>query len=370
MMIAKFWWSGDLGKRKIHWLNWRVLCKSKQEGGLGFRDLYAFNLALLAKQSWHFLHNPEALVYRVFKARYFPATDFLEAQVDNGKMIHIWEDKWVPTESCLRILTPTPLHWNGEATMEGLLRPDEEVELIQRIPLSLRDIADCRVWHYDPHGRFTVRSAYHVAQGIMAASGERVEGSHSYTSNNVEKLWKKLWTACVPGKVESVEHVLPDCHVAKAPIYIYRDLWWDLSFGLMLVWSLWQHQKDVLWNGKYSNPDEIVHRCHKMDIMKGRCELQKWKRPVEEFLATRHAAHFVKGLYSVNVQVQLEGDASLVLAAIKGQGEDSRWLVMCNEKEIRRLVGFARLGLTCTQEIVWFEEPPDLIQDILFEEGL
>ncbi|KAM1385963.1 hypothetical protein TB2_031835 [Malus domestica] len=326
MMIAKFWWSGDLGKRKIHWLNWRVLCKSKQEGGLGFRDLYAFNLALLAKQSWHFLHNPEALVYRVFKARYFPATDFLEAQ--------------------------------------------EEVELIQRIPLSLRDIADCRVWHYDPHGRFTVRSAYHVAQGIMAASGERVEGSHSYTSNNVEKLWKKLWTACVPGKVESVEHVLPDCHVAKAPIYIYRDLWWDLSFGLMLVWSLWQHQKDVLWNGKYSNPDEIVHRCHKMDIMKGRCELQKWKRPVEEFLATRHAAHFVKGLYSVNVQVQLEGDASLVLAAIKGQGEDSRWLVMCNEKEIRRLVGFARLGLTCTQEIVWFEEPPDLIQDILFEEGL
>ncbi|KAM1990367.1 hypothetical protein ACFX15_031638 [Malus domestica] len=48
----------------------------------------------------------------------------------------------------------------------------------------------------------------------------------------------------------------------------------------------------------------------------------------------------------------------------------SRWLVMCNEKEIRRLVGFARLGLTYTQEIVWFEEPPDLIQDILFEEGL
>ncbi|KAM2178959.1 hypothetical protein ACFX1R_033984 [Malus domestica] len=124
MMIAKFWWSGDPRKRKIRWLNWRVLCKSKQEGGLGFGDLYAFNLALLAKQAWHFLHNPEALVYRVFKAQYFPATDFLEAQVDNGKMIHIWEDKWVPTESCLRILTPTPLHWNGEATMEGLLRPD------------------------------------------------------------------------------------------------------------------------------------------------------------------------------------------------------------------------------------------------------
>ncbi|RXH98944.1 hypothetical protein DVH24_011269 [Malus domestica] len=30
----------------------------------------------------------------------------------------------------------------------------------------------------------------------------------------------------------------------------------------------------------------------------------------------------------------------------------------------------AWLGLTCTQEIVWFKEHPDLIQDILFKEGL
>ena len=33
MMIAKFWWSGEPGKHKIHWVNWRTLCKSKEEGG-------------------------------------------------------------------------------------------------------------------------------------------------------------------------------------------------------------------------------------------------------------------------------------------------------------------------------------------------
>ncbi|KAM1318298.1 hypothetical protein ACFX13_003583 [Malus domestica] len=89
MMIAKYWWSGDPSRRKIHWLNWRTLCKPKHEGGLGFRDLYAFNQALLAKQAYVFLHDPEALVFRVFKAQYFPTIEFLDAQV-NSNSSYVW----------------------------------------------------------------------------------------------------------------------------------------------------------------------------------------------------------------------------------------------------------------------------------------
>lgn len=65
-IIARFWRSGDGEKRKIHWLSWNKLCQPKRVGGLGFRDLGAFNYALLAKQAWNLLMKADSLVARLF----------------------------------------------------------------------------------------------------------------------------------------------------------------------------------------------------------------------------------------------------------------------------------------------------------------
>lgn len=57
------------------------MCKFKESGGLGFRDLKLFNQALIAKQSWCILRNPSSLVSKVLKGCYFKDEDFLNAQV-------------------------------------------------------------------------------------------------------------------------------------------------------------------------------------------------------------------------------------------------------------------------------------------------
>ena len=47
-MIRKFWWGQKEGENKMAWLSWDKMCTPKEKRGLGFRDLKAFNLALLA----------------------------------------------------------------------------------------------------------------------------------------------------------------------------------------------------------------------------------------------------------------------------------------------------------------------------------
>jgi hypothetical protein len=60
-LSGQFWWSGDLDKRSMHWIAWDKLAIPKTLGGMGFRDMHIFYKALLGKQGWRLLTNPNSL---------------------------------------------------------------------------------------------------------------------------------------------------------------------------------------------------------------------------------------------------------------------------------------------------------------------
>nr|XP_023908121.1 uncharacterized protein LOC112019810 [Quercus suber] len=175
-MCAKFWWGQVGNERKIHWQRWEKLTLSKKEGGMGFRDLKAFNLVMLAKQGWKLLHDNNSLLYQCLKARYFPRTHLFDAKessncsfvwksivaalpilksrccwrVGNGHSIRILGDKWIPNyptnvhllqvkdevrEVIVVELIDQELHaWRADFIIEMLKKEDSEA--ICRIQLS------------------------------------------------------------------------------------------------------------------------------------------------------------------------------------------------------------------------------------------
>ncbi|XP_042944574.1 uncharacterized mitochondrial protein AtMg00310-like [Carya illinoinensis] len=122
MMMARFWWGNQAQERKIHWVGWQKLSVYKFRGGLGFKNLYDFNISLLAKQVWRLLTNCDSLLYKIFKARYFPKSSLFEAKigfnssylwkgihsalpllkagcvrrVGNGVETNLFKDHWIP----------------------------------------------------------------------------------------------------------------------------------------------------------------------------------------------------------------------------------------------------------------------------------
>ncbi|KAF5452090.1 hypothetical protein F2P56_027124 [Juglans regia] len=105
---------------------------SKAAGGLGFRDLEFFNMALLAKQSWRLLQYPNSLAAKLLSTKYYPHGNFMQAQIKrttsfiwrsillakplseagllwcigNGRQTCIWKNKWLPGPSPHMILRP------------------------------------------------------------------------------------------------------------------------------------------------------------------------------------------------------------------------------------------------------------------------
>ena len=70
-LMANFWRGETNGRNKMHWISWERMTRKRNEGGLGFKDLKAFNKALLGKQIWRILTKPNLLVSKVLKAKYF-----------------------------------------------------------------------------------------------------------------------------------------------------------------------------------------------------------------------------------------------------------------------------------------------------------
>lgn len=88
--LTKYWWKTSQSTNShLNWMSWDRLTKHKSSGGLGFKNFRDFNIAMLGKQGWRFMAYPHSLATRLYKARYFSDTDFLNSKLGSNPSF-IW----------------------------------------------------------------------------------------------------------------------------------------------------------------------------------------------------------------------------------------------------------------------------------------
>lgn len=84
-MVCRFWWANQDDEQEHHWMSWEKMMLPKEQGGIGFRDLHSFNMAMLARQVWRLIEVLDSLCARVFQAKYFPEGDVLTSTTDPAR---------------------------------------------------------------------------------------------------------------------------------------------------------------------------------------------------------------------------------------------------------------------------------------------
>ncbi|GAA0158865.1 hypothetical protein LIER_15786 [Lithospermum erythrorhizon] len=130
--ILNYWWGATGNKKNIHWVAYDKFSRDKADGGLGFRDTHAFNMALLSKQAWRIASDPPSQLAQNEKAKYFPLGNFWNATIGhspsltwkslllardllikdtkwtvyNGRTIPVWNYRWLPHTTLKKPITP------------------------------------------------------------------------------------------------------------------------------------------------------------------------------------------------------------------------------------------------------------------------
>ncbi|XP_073353989.1 uncharacterized protein [Aegilops tauschii subsp. strangulata] len=281
MLIRKFWWGSKDGRRKPSWVSWKDMTQPKAMGGLGFKDFELFNLAMLAKQGWRILQEPDSLSARILKSVYFPNTTILQAQlgskpsqiwraivegvqvlklglikrIGNGNDTDVWLDNWIPRDETLRaygsrVANPprlasdyfdyTMATWDKQKIEQTFMPMD--VPAILSIPLSTRNFDDYWAWHFERNGVFSIRSAYRMLVATRQRREAWLEGSAGTSNSRTEELsWKALWRTQVPAKVHMFMWRLARQSLPTEDVRAHRNMAVTSSCGLCGSRDSWRH---------------------------------------------------------------------------------------------------------------------------------
>ncbi|XP_058768667.1 uncharacterized protein LOC131642444 [Vicia villosa] len=166
-------------------------------------------MAMVAKQGWFIMSQPQALVSRIFKARYFPRTSFFDAKLGFNPS-YVWRSMWKATEvltlgcrwsigdgSKIKVMEEPWLRGIREGCLSG---PQKQVPLVVEVKENRL------LWKEEQNGCYTVRSRHRIWRNAKKIS----------FNLNTNENWNNIWNIKAPARAKHLlwricQGCLPTC---------------------------------------------------------------------------------------------------------------------------------------------------------------
>lgn len=234
--VAKFWWKSVGKPRGIHWRKFNALCSPNKLGVLGFKDFSNLNTALLTKQVWRLMEDPNSYWASTLKAIYFPNSNFQHANstrgtswvwksmvqgrnllkkagrwgISSGQEVHITEDNQMASGNSVSLNSHATIQkvsdlishsneWNLDVLRHDM-SPTSAIEVLQT-PICWSSQKDYLFWLHTHNGTYSVKLDYHKLMEFFPFHVEQATTSTRFpmtfgTSSGLLECLKNSSTSC------------------------------------------------------------------------------------------------------------------------------------------------------------------------------
>ncbi|XP_058784947.1 uncharacterized protein LOC131659838 [Vicia villosa] len=237
-------------------MTWERLTTLKKEGGMGFRDLKAFDRAMIAKQGWKLVSKPNSLVAKVFKAS--------GIKVMQEPWLQDKELRWVngpQTQEVYDLRVKDPLLPNSKQWDISKVRSTLDhlgAGLILKVSLMEDVVQVMLIWQEETNGEYSVKSGYRVWRKMQSSSGKNgVEGNWNALWNIIapprakQLLWR-ICRGCLPTRSNLQKH-----HVQCSSLCPCREDNRDAGRFAVMLYNLWRSRNKVVWQDTREDASSI-----------------------------------------------------------------------------------------------------------------
>ncbi|KAA3477433.1 reverse transcriptase [Gossypium australe] len=345
---------GEATKERATFLK-DILKQSKEEGGMGFRNMSQFNISLLAKQGWRIMNNVNSLVTKVLKAKYFPNGQFLNSRLGNSSS-YTWKSIWAAKDALRkglvwRVGRGTNISIDNDAWIQDAFnfRLSSEVDSMRDLNAHMLIDNNERKWKVELIKYTFAEEDVERILRIPLAS----DPHDDFLAWGVNMQHKKLVTdSSYPRcgeRAETIDHLFRECPVIvevwsslllqNVPLTDHRDFeqWLTWVFEQLnpytchifccALWAIWGDRNSRIHNKKVNTGKEIgsfiINYIAELDGLESRKsrkikEIRSWRPPPQKSI-------------KINFDGAFDGHNNISVSGIVVRNNKGLTLLSCSE---------------------------------------